>query len=76
MNRSYKDVVSGLTCHVKDLEQSAANNDKEENSQQDGSDLVVLLFFLHYSTQLPLSSTICRYSRCSDVGFWVASLGR
>ena len=68
MNRSYKDVVSGLACHVKDLEQSAADNDKEEDAQQDGSDLVVLLFFLLYSTQLPLFSTTCQYFRCSDVG--------
>lgn len=31
--KSYKDIISGLVSNIEDLEESAANNDEEENTE-------------------------------------------
>ena len=49
--RSYKDIISRCVGDVEDLEKGAAHNDEEEDSQENRTNFVFLLFFLSYSTR-------------------------
>lgn len=54
---SNENIFLSIATDIKNLEQSRANDDKQEHSQQNGTHLdFILFFFLHHNDIIPLTS--------------------